>query len=57
MDYCITVGSIASIAASVCGYETTFGVGFSATIFSGNINYGRTQINWDSLIPNLVRQK
>jgi hypothetical protein len=41
----------------VWGYGITLGVGFSATIFSGNINYGRTQTNWDSMIPNLVNKK
>lgn len=41
----------------VWGYGVTFGVGFSATIFSGNINYGRTQVNGNNMIPNLVTKK
>ncbi len=41
----------------VWGYGITIGVGFSATIFSGNINYGRTQTNGNNMIPNLVNKK
>ena len=41
----------------VWGYGITLGVGFSTTIFSGNINYGRTQTNWNSMIPSLIKKK
>jgi hypothetical protein len=41
----------------VWGYGISLGVGFSATIFSGNINYGRTQKDWNNMITNLLNHK
>jgi len=41
----------------VYGSGITLIVGFSATILSGNINYGRTQTNFNNMIPNLIKNK
>lgn len=42
---------------SVFGIGVTFGFGFSTTVVSGNINYGRTQSSFNSMIVNLVPRK
>lgn len=42
---------------AVFGSGLTLGLGFSATFFSGNINYGRTQTSGNQMIPNLVKKK
>lgn len=56
------IGLTASVAKlpdgnSVRGVGVSFGFGFSAFILSGNVNHGRTQMNGDEMIPNLVRNK